>query len=287
MDQLKKIETAANVQTQDLALSFGDMSLCKFLDKGSTMQHNASVNETNTSNEEWSSSEDDLKQQLKEKFHLAMQKEELLEKMKTINIPALEQFMVLHQELENVNKQIQQQTSIITIGQRDLFELGRERYMKFVESITKINMHLAPIYQALTTNGDCYLSYTPDVTALFEHGVSFQVKPDKRQWKQFSHLSGGQKSLAILALSLAINKVFPSPIYLMDEVDSSLDALVTEKVATFIKQLGENKVDASQFLICSHRPQFYEIFSSIIGTYSVQNEAQAVVLEEGDEPGEE
>lgn len=52
-----------------------------------------------------------------------------------------------------------------------------------------------------------------------------------------THVLGGQKALATLALSFAINKVFPSPFYLLDEVDAALDSLAVERVAQYIKQV--------------------------------------------------
>eukprot|EP01126_Amoeba_proteus_P007678 TRINITY_DN12756_c0_g1_i1.p1 TRINITY_DN12756_c0_g1~~TRINITY_DN12756_c0_g1_i1.p1 ORF type:complete len:197 (-),score=45.06 TRINITY_DN12756_c0_g1_i1:190-780(-) len=188
---------------------------------------------------------------------------------------ALAEFNLLREELDLVKEKCDTLSRRIDALKSENLTLQEKRYNQFSLYISKINESLSKIYSLLTLHGDCYLSYVQERIIFFEQGISFQVKPDRRQWKSFKSLSGGQKDLATLALSFAINKVFPSPFYLLDEVDAALDSLAVERVAKYIKQVC--KEEGSQFLIVSHRPQMYEVFPTIIGTYKIFGESRALV----------
>lgn len=49
-----------------------------------------------------------------------------------------------------------------------------------------------------------YCSYTAERRLLFSQGVTLHVQPDGRTWRKLGMLSGGQRSLATLALSFAL-----------------------------------------------------------------------------------
>ena len=98
---------------------------------------------------------------------------------------------------------------------------------------------------------------------IFPH-FAVQVRPD-RVWKDFHSLSGGQKALAALALSLAFQRLYPSPLYIFDEVDASLDIVAVERLAKFI--LRHSMQSHSQFIVVSLRPEFYQLAPVLIGAH--------------------
>lgn len=53
--------------------------------------------------------------------------------------------------------------------------------------------------------------------------MAFSVRPPKKSWKQITNLSGGEKTLASLALVFGIHNFQPTPFYVMDEIDAALD----------------------------------------------------------------
>ncbi len=62
-------------------------------------------------------------------------------------------------------------------------------------------------------------------------GITYQtIPPTKRLWS-FEQLSGGERSLASLALIFAIQSYKPAPFFVLDEVDAALDPQNVDKVA--------------------------------------------------------
>ena len=48
------------------------------------------------------------------------------------------------------------------------------------------------------------------------------MRPPKKSWKNIANLSGGEKTLASLALVFALHHYKPTPLYVMDEIDAAL-----------------------------------------------------------------
>ncbi|KAK9798505.1 hypothetical protein WJX73_004428 [Symbiochloris irregularis] len=153
--------------------------------------------------------------------------------------------------------------------------LEQERYTSFCTGMAAINHHLASIYAFLTNKqGTATCSFTEDSTLLFLDGVTLQCRPDQHRWRPFSSLSGGQQALATLALSFALQAAFPAGFYFFDEIDAALDAATAARVGNYIR-LQTN----AQYLVVSHRPEFYEQASSLIGIYSYGGQSNAVTVQ--------
>ena len=84
--------------------------------------------------------------------------------------------------------------------------------------------------------------------------VSFHNSDGPEQSQSVQQLSGGQKSIIAVALILAMQKVHPVPIYLLDEIDQALDPSYRENVAQYIKSVAEE----TQFICTTFRREFVE-----------------------------
>jgi structural maintenance of chromosome 3 (chondroitin sulfate proteoglycan 6) len=83
-------------------------------------------------------------------------------------------------------------------------------------------------------------------------GVGIRVSfTGSDEFQSMEQLSGGQQSIVALSLIFAIQKCDPSPFYLFDEIDSNLDTVHREKVASMI--LKECKT--TQFITTTFRPE--------------------------------
>jgi len=100
---------------------------------------------------------------------------------------------------------------------------------------TSINENFGRVYAELTEGGEAELALeNPEKP--FEAGLLLKVKPAHKKALRLEALSGGERSLASMALIFAIQEYDPSPFYLLDEIDQNLDAVNAEKVARMIRR---------------------------------------------------
>jgi len=206
------------------------------------------------------------------KAEITLQSSEVACLAPTVDPTVVERFNQLELALHEAVLRIAESELTLDLLRSTNDKLEAQRATEFLDAIARVNEHLSPIYQELSFSGDCYLSSVGTGRVVFETGVMFQVRPDKLQWKAFKSVSGGQKALATFALCMAINRVFPSALYLLDEMDASLDSTAVTRVATYIHKMK----DTAQFVVVSHRPQLYECFDSIVGTYAFDRSSHVV-----------
>lgn len=82
-----------------------------------------------------------------------------------------------------------------------------------------------------------------------------------KRYRDMEYLSGGEKTVASLALLFAIHSYHPAPFFVMDEVDAALDNVNVLKLCNYIKQ---RSVDF-QCIVISLKDTFYEKSQSLVG----------------------
>jgi structural maintenance of chromosome 4 len=114
-------------------------------------------------------------------------------------------------------------------------ELYGKRYRMFMEGFNFISLKLKECYQELTVHGDADLELH-DSSDPFSMGILYSARPPKKTWKSMLKLSGGEKTIASLALIFALHYYKPAPLYFMDEIDAALDFNNVAIVGKFIKE---------------------------------------------------
>ncbi len=79
-------------------------------------------------------------------------------------------------------------------------------------------------------------------------GVEILVQPPRKRLQNVTLLSSGERSLAALALVLALDEVNPSPFTVLDEVDAALDDANVGRFGEMLARLGAQR----QFLVITH-----------------------------------
>ncbi|HEV2230893.1 MAG TPA: hypothetical protein VGS18_01740, partial [Thermoplasmata archaeon] len=80
-------------------------------------------------------------------------------------------------------------------------------------------------------------------------GLLIKARPVGKNIQRLEQLSGGEKSLASLAFVFALQRYDPSPLYVFDEVDMSLDGVNAENVGRMLRRNAE----WAQFIVISLR----------------------------------
>jgi chromosome segregation protein len=94
-------------------------------------------------------------------------------------------------------------------------------------------------------------------------GVEILVQPARKRLQNVTLLSSGERSLAALALVLALDEVNPSPFTILDEVDAALDDANVGRFGEMLARLGAHR----QFLVITHNHVTMSHASSLYGIH--------------------
>jgi chromosome segregation protein len=127
-------------------------------------------------------------------------------------------------------------------------EIEKKKREKIVEVVGQVNANFHAIYGELSSGGEgeIVLENADDPLA---GGLLIRARPVGKTVARLEQLSGGEKSLASLAFIFALQRYDPSPLYVFDEVDMSLDGLNAENVGRMLRRNAER----AQFIVISLR----------------------------------
>ncbi len=152
--------------------------------------------------------------------------------------------------------------------------LRKRRHDEFMNGFRQISLRLKELYQLITMGGNAELELVDSLDP-FSEGILFSVMPPKKSWKNISNLSGGEKTLASLALVFALHCFKPTPIYVMDEIDAALDFRNVSIVANYIKERTKD----AQFIVISLRNNMFELADCLVGIYKTQQRTKSVTID--------
>ena len=139
----------------------------------------------------------------------------------------------------------------------------QERESTFMAAFEHISGAIDRVYKELTSSrihpmgGTAYLNLE-DTQEPYNSGVRFSAMPPTKRFRDMDQLSGGEKTMAALALIFAIHSYRSSPFFILDEVDAALDKTNVEKMAQFIRNRshGTNPGNEGKALpVHRHLPQ--------------------------------
>ena len=99
------------------------------------------------------------------------------------------------------------------------------------------------------------------------------MRPVGKKVERLSLLSGGERSLAAVALLVAIFTARPSPFYILDEVEAALDDANLGRLLSVFERLRAS----SQLIVITHQKRTMEIADALYGVSMRQDGVSAGV----------
>jgi chromosome segregation protein len=138
--------------------------------------------------------------------------------------------------------------------------LEKHRKKRLLAVLKEVNTNFKGVYNKLT-KGKAELRLE-NPSEPFNGGLEMWCQPPgKSARSRLQALSGGEKSMAALALIFAIQDYDPSPFYYFDEVDQNLDAFNAERIA----QLCRQRSVRAQFIMVTLRKVSLQLADHHIG----------------------
>jgi chromosome segregation protein len=151
-------------------------------------------------------------------------------------------------------------------------ELDDTMHTIFAEAFRDTQKAFDEVFPILFPGGAGSLSLTnPD--DLLTTGIEVSVRPAGKKIERLSLLSGGERSLAAVALLVAIFKARPSPFYILDEVEAALDDANLGRLLSVIETLRQD----SQLIVITHQKRTMEIADALYGVSMRKDGVSAVV----------
>ncbi len=192
---------------------------------------------------------------------------ELLEKDKKIidnfgevNLLALNEYEELDKRNQFLTTQLADLNESLGALQRTITRINKISRERFAETFEAINTCFKDVFANIFPGGRGKLLLT-DENDLLETGVDIDIQIPGKKAQSVSLLSGGEKSLAAIALIFAILTYRPSPFLILDEVDAALDDANTNLINRLIRDVAEK----SQVIMITHNKSTMEVADTLFG----------------------
>ncbi len=177
-----------------------------------------------------------------------------------VNPLALEEFSAM----EERHRFLSEQLDDLKRTRDDLLDIVKEvdeRVQQvFAEAYAEIEREFEGVFSRLFPGGEGRLILT-DPSDMLNTGVDVEARPPGKKVKRLSLLSGGERSLTAVAFLVALFKARPSPFYVLDEVEASLDDVNLGRLIDIIEELKSN----SQLIVITHQKRTMEIADALYG----------------------
>ncbi len=238
------------------------------------------------------------------RVELSMRRSSIFERLSSMTEPPLEDLSLLPRELkENIEKELEVELSEIGMvnqlasmqyseqiveyrgrsGNVALLEEERRKILEilemldakklevFMKTFNRVSEGFGRYFTALT-GGSAWLEFSDPENPL-QSGVEMVVAFPGKSPRPSRSISGGEKSVAAVALLMAFQGLTPADFLIMDEVDAHMDANYSKNLAALLKEFSKR----AQVIAVSLKDVIAEKGDQLIGVYNQDGESRVVV----------
>jgi len=200
------------------------------------------------------------------------------------NMRAMERLEVTEARLKATEQEFEDSKAAFKAAKDAFDDVKAQRYELFNKAFSHIQEQISHVYKDLTRSeqyplgGQAYLDIEEDTDKPYLSGIKYHAMPPLKRFRDMEHLSGGEKTMAALALLFAIHSYQPSPFFVLDEVDAALDNANVEKIKNYIR---EHSGPGMQFIVISLKAGLFQDSESLVGIYRDQdvNSSKSLTLD--------
>ncbi|WAR26953.1 SMC1A-like protein [Mya arenaria] len=128
-----------------------------------------------------------------------------------------ERLMETSEEFENARKRAKK-------AKQAFEKVRKERYDRFMHCFEHVSNKIDEIYKSLARNQSAQAFLGPEnPEEPYLDGVNYNCVAPGKRFRPMDNLSGGEKTVAALALLFAIHSYQQAPFFVLDEIDAALD----------------------------------------------------------------
>lgn len=165
----------------------------------------------------------------------------------TVNLVAIEEYEELRQRFEFLTKQ---QSDLLTAKDtlmQTITKINKTTRQLFIDTFTNVRDEFKVYFKMLFGGGEADLILV-DPENVLESGIDIVARPPGKKLQNITLLSGGEKTMAAIALIFAVFKVRPSPFCVLDEIDAALDESNVGRYSYLLQEFSK----IAQFIVITH-----------------------------------
>lgn len=168
-----------------------------------------------------------------------------------VNLRAEEEMNELEKELTTLLHERNDLVQAIEELRGGISKINKEARERLLVAFDHVNAHFQELFVRLFSGGKAHLELVNAEDPLGA-GLEIFAQPPGKSLQSLSLLSGGEQTLASIALIFAMFLTNPSPICVLDEIDAPLDDANVDKVCDLLEEISE-RVDTRFVIITHHR----------------------------------
>jgi len=213
-----------------------------------------------------------------------------LKSLGNVNLEAIEELTELQRRFDELGAQVGDIDDAKQRLERLITELDEVSRRRFHETFTAVRDHFggtSGTFRMLFGGGSADIFLLPleetgEVDWL-ESGIEIRAKPPGKEPRVISQLSGGEKTLAAVALLMAIFRSKPAPFCILDEVDAALDEANVERFCATLRPFLER----SHFVLITHHKRTMQACDMLYGVTMPERGVSRRVAVRFDQVGED
>lgn len=183
-----------------------------------------------------------------------------IERLGNVNLDAITEQEELEQRHGFLNSQLQDIHNARKQLDDLILRLNQESRDRFVDTFNAVRENFQNLFRKLFGGGKADIELTnPD--DVLESGIEIMAKPPGKELRSISLLSGGEKTMAALAMIFSFFQAKPSPFCLLDEVDAALDEANNERYNALVQGF----TGQTQFIMITHAKRTMSIGNVLYG----------------------
>nr|CAD7567858.1 unnamed protein product [Timema californicum] len=193
-----------------------------------------------------------------------------IQRIQAPNMRAMQKLDLAREKLQETNEEFEAARRAARKAKMSFERVKKDRHDKFMDCFEHVANEIDNIYKVsgwvflgcLAKNQSAQAFLGPEnPEEPYLDGINYNCVAPGKRFQPMSNLSGGEKTVAALALLFAIHSFQPSPFFVLDEIDAALDNTNIGKVASYIR----DKTSTLQTIVISLKEEFYSHADALIG----------------------
>uniref|UniRef100_A0A8B9JKG4 Structural maintenance of chromosomes protein 1A n=1 Tax=Astyanax mexicanus TaxID=7994 RepID=A0A8B9JKG4_ASTMX len=213
---------------------------------------------------------DELKGEMNTLQQRLNEQQSILQRISAPNMKAMEKLESVRDKFQETSDEFEAARKRAKKAKQAFEQIKKERFDRFNACFESVATNIDEIYKALSRNSSAQAFLGPEnPEEPYLDGINYNCVAPGKRFRPMDNLSGGEKTVAALALLFAIHSYKPAPFFVLDEIDAALDNTNIGKVANYIK---DQSVENFQAIVISLKEEFYTKADSLVGVYPEQGD---------------